>query len=74
MSNIDLSKPVYCGGELINEKKEKVIFMTRKTVIARPEFIKAIKAEIAANKERHNQLYSKITLGIAQKLKKMKGE
>ena len=46
--------------------------MTRITVNARPEFIAAIKAEIAAIKERYNKLFTQINPETTEKLKKMK--
>ena len=45
--------------------------MTRKTIIAKPEFIQAIKAEIEATKVSFNKIFSKINPETTEKLKKM---
>lgn len=45
--------------------------MTRIIVSAKPSFIAAIKAEIAADKEKHNKLFAQIKPETASKLKKM---
>lgn len=56
------------------QHQQKPIIMTRKVITAKPEFIQAIKAEIAAKKERHNHIYSQIKVQTTHRLKKMNAE
>ncbi len=45
--------------------------MIQKIFIANPQFIKAIKETIAAKKERHNKIFSQISVAASITLKKM---
>lgn len=48
--------------------------MTKKVIIAKSSFIEAVKAELAAKKERHMRLFAQIKPATVQKLQKMKSE